>query len=100
ARIHGDEFVLILPEMSELHEACSVAEKLLAIVSQPIEVAGTTVSVQTSIGVALYPNDGADPRALLRAADTAMYQAKLKGKNAVSYVVAAPDGRGSAGELP
>ncbi len=100
ARIHGDEFVVILPEMSALHEACSVAEKLLAVVSHPIEVAGTTVSVQTSIGVALYPNDGADPRALLRAADTAMYQAKLKGKNVVSYVVAAPDGGGGAGEPP
>ncbi|MFU8889541.1 MAG: diguanylate cyclase domain-containing protein [Trueperaceae bacterium] len=100
ARIHGDEFVVILPELSELHEACSVAEKLLAVVSQPTEEAGTAVSVQTSIGVALYPNDGADPRALLRAADTAMYQAKPKGKNAVSYVVAAPGGGGPVDEPP
>lgn len=98
ARIHGDEFVVILPEMSEPHEAGSLAQKLLAVVSDPIAVAGTTVRVQASIGVALYPNDGANPRALLRAADTAMYQAKLKGKNAVSYVVAAPDGRNPADE--
>jgi diguanylate cyclase (GGDEF)-like protein/PAS domain S-box-containing protein len=92
ARIHGDEFVIIIPEMSEPHEAGGLAQKLLAVVRDRIDVGGTTVSVHASIGVALYPNDGANPRALLRAADTAMYQAKLKGKNAVSYVVAALNG--------
>jgi diguanylate cyclase (GGDEF)-like protein/PAS domain S-box-containing protein len=97
ARIHGDEFVAILPEMSELHEAGSLAQKLLHVVSDPIDVAGTTVSVKASLGVALYPNDGANPRALLRAADTAMYQAKLKGKNGVSYYLASPDGVGRDG---
>jgi len=100
ARIHGDEFVIIVPEMSAPHEAGSLAQKLLAVVSHPIDVAGTTVSVHASIGVALYPNDGANPRALLRAADAAMYQAKLKGKNAVGYVIAAPDGRAPADEPP
>jgi len=99
ARIHGDEFVVILPEMSEPHEAGSLAQKLLAVVSDPIEVAGTAVRVHASIGVSLYPNDGANPRALLRAADAAMYQAKLKGKNAVGYVVAAPNGGNHGGEL-
>jgi diguanylate cyclase (GGDEF)-like protein/PAS domain S-box-containing protein len=83
ARIHGDEFVAILPDMSELQEAGSMAQMLLDVVRDPIDVAGTTVSVQASIGVALYPNDGANPRALLRAADIAMYRAKLGGKNAV-----------------
>ena len=92
ARLHGDEFVVILPEMSEPHEAGSLAQKLLGIVSTPIDVAGTTVRVEASIGVALYPNDGANPRTLLRAADAAMYQAKLRGKNAVHYVIASPDG--------
>jgi diguanylate cyclase (GGDEF)-like protein/PAS domain S-box-containing protein len=99
ARIHGDEFVVILPEMSELHEAGSLAQKLLHVVSVPIEVGGTTVSAQASIGVALYPNDGANPRALLRAADSAMYQAKLKGKNGVSYLIASPGTAGRDGEL-
>jgi diguanylate cyclase (GGDEF)-like protein len=97
ARIHGDEFVVILPEMSEPHEAGSLAQKLLHVVGDAIDVAGTTVSVQASIGVALYPNDGTNPRALLRAADTAMYQAKLKGKNGVSYFVAVPDEVGRDG---
>jgi diguanylate cyclase (GGDEF)-like protein/PAS domain S-box-containing protein len=98
ARIHGDEFVVILPELCEPHEAGSLAQKLLAIVSDPIDVAGTTVSVQASIGVSLYPNDGANPRALVRAADAAMYQAKQGGKNAVGFVIAPPDGGMRAGE--
>jgi diguanylate cyclase (GGDEF)-like protein/PAS domain S-box-containing protein len=85
ARIHGDEFVAILPEMTELHEAASLAHKLLAVVSDPIDVAGTMVRVHASIGVSLYPSDGANPRALLRAADAAMYRAKTGGKNAVSH---------------
>jgi diguanylate cyclase len=72
ARMHGDEFVALLPAMSEPHQARSVAQKLLDVVRDPIDVAGTTVSVQASIGVSLYPNDGADPRALLRAANAAM----------------------------
>lgn len=88
ARIHGDEFVFILTEMSERHEAGGVAEKLLGVVRAPIDVADTIVRVHASIGVGLYPTDGANARALLRAADTAMYTAKQGGKNAVGYVIA------------
>ena len=93
ARLHDDEFVFIIPEMAEAREAGSLAKKLLALVRGPIDVAGTTVHVRASIGVALYPNDGADPRALLRSADTAMHQAKLGGTNVMGYVIAPSDGR-------
>jgi diguanylate cyclase (GGDEF)-like protein/PAS domain S-box-containing protein len=83
ARIHGDEFVALLPELADAHEAAGLAQKLLAVVGEPIDLRGTTVTVQASIGVSLYPSDGASDRALLRAADDAMYRAKLGGKNAV-----------------
>jgi diguanylate cyclase (GGDEF)-like protein/PAS domain S-box-containing protein len=98
ARIHGDEFVAILPEVSEPHEAWALAQKLLAAVNAPMDVAGTTVSVRASIGIGHYPNDGATPRALLRAADTAMYRAKQGGKNAVGHVVAPHGDGGRSGE--
>lgn len=94
ARLHGDEFAFVLPEMSERREAASLAEKLLDLVRGPIDVGGTTVQVRAAIGVGLYPNDAADPRALLRAADDAMHQAKLRGTNEVDYVVAPRDGEG------
>jgi diguanylate cyclase (GGDEF)-like protein/PAS domain S-box-containing protein len=98
ARIHGDEFVAILPDLSELDEAGGLARKLLDVVADPIDVAGTTVRVQASIGVGLYPRDGANPRALLRAADAAMYRAKLGGKNAVRFVSQTSGGGGRAGD--
>ncbi len=91
ARIHGDEFVALLPDLSGPLEADKLARELLAVVAQPIEVAGTTVIVHASIGISLWPSNGTDPRALLRAADDAMYRAKLAGKNAVSYVVPPAD---------
>ncbi len=97
ARLHGDEFVFILPEMSEPHEAGSLAQKLVALVRGPVDVAGTTVHVRASIGVGFYPNDGADPRAVLRAADDAMYQAKLGGRDAAGYVVAPIDAAARTG---
>ena len=99
ARINGDEFVVILPELSALPEAKGLAQELLAVVSDPIDVAETVVSVRASIGVSLYPRDGANPRALLRAADAAMYQAKQGGKNAVAHV-AAPPGSGVRADEP
>ena len=76
ARMHGDEFVAILPEVAEKHEACVLAQKFRAAVHRPIAVSGTTVRVQASIGVVRYPNDGSSPHALLRAADAAMYAVK------------------------
>jgi diguanylate cyclase (GGDEF)-like protein/PAS domain S-box-containing protein len=96
ARMHGDEFVALLPELAGPDEAGALARQLLAIVGEPIEVAGTTLQVRASIGVGLYPNDGANPRALLRAADVAMYRAKLGGKNAFSYFVSATAGQDPA----
>ena len=98
ARIHGDEFVALLPELSGRDEAESLAQQLLEVLTDPIDVAATTVSLQASIGVSLFPNDAADARALLRAADAAMYRVKLAGKNAVSRVLEADDGGGPTGE--
>jgi diguanylate cyclase (GGDEF)-like protein/PAS domain S-box-containing protein len=95
ARIHGDEFVALLPELSDPLEAGTLAHDLLAVVDRPIDVAGTTVTVHASIGVSLCPDDGVEPRTLLRAADAAMYRAKLGGKNTVSYVVPSSDGDGA-----
>ena len=92
ARMHGDEFVAILPEMAEPHEVSTLVEKLLAVLNDPVDVSGTTVSVMASVGVGVYPNDGSNPRALLRAADAAMYRTKLAAKSAPRDVVAEPAG--------
>jgi diguanylate cyclase (GGDEF)-like protein/PAS domain S-box-containing protein len=85
ARLHGDELAVLLTEVSDEADAERVARELLATLMLPMVVAGRPVSVSASIGVSLYPHDGDDPSALLRAADAAMYQAKIAGKNAVRH---------------
>jgi diguanylate cyclase (GGDEF)-like protein/PAS domain S-box-containing protein len=81
ARVGGDEFLVLLPEVSGAEEACIVADKILTALSLPIDVAGFRVSISSSIGVAIFPFHGSDEDDLVKAADEAMYQAKRAGKN-------------------
>ena len=84
ARLAGDEFVLIAPGPDE-HPAHILAERLQASLRDPIVVQDATCFVQASIGLAVYPQDGADAEALLRSADIAMYRAKVGGRGGVMY---------------
>ena len=81
ARYSGDEFVLVLPEVAHVRDACAVAEKVIERIAEPFDLNGATVRIGISIGIALYPNHGQDLAALLRHADLAMYQAKAAGRN-------------------
>jgi diguanylate cyclase (GGDEF)-like protein/PAS domain S-box-containing protein len=85
ARLHGDEFAVLLPELADPLDAGRLARTLLAQVERPVELGGRIVTVSASIGVSVFPRDGGDGLALLRAADVAMYKAKLGGKNDVRY---------------
>ena len=84
ARLGGDEFVLIAPGPDE-QPAHVVAERLQAALREPIVVQDATCFVQASIGLAVYPQDGADAEALLRSADIAMYRTKTAGRGGVTY---------------
>ena len=79
ARMGGDEFVVALPHVAGISDAETVARKILAELNQPLELAGRRLYVSASIGIALYPEDGADYGALLQRADSAMYAAKASG---------------------
>ena len=81
ARLGGDEFTIILAELRHPEDAVNVAEKIIKAVEQPLTIAGTSVEVSASIGIALFPDDGSDAEALLRNADSAMYRAKEAGRN-------------------
>lgn len=83
ARLGGDEFVVIATDLGQPEITRALADKLLAVLNQPVELEGRKVGVSASIGIALHPDDGADADALLRAADQAMYAAKNGGKNRV-----------------
>lgn len=80
-RIGGDEFAVIL-ETSEEASGIEVAEKILAVLAAPFDIDVHEIYVTASVGISMYPDDAADLETLTRNADTAMYQAKNKGKNA------------------
>ncbi len=80
-RLGGDEFVLLLPQADQAG-ALQVADKVLVAFRQPFDVAGHALQVTISIGIALYPHDGADFAELLKNADTALYRVKQDGRNA------------------
>jgi diguanylate cyclase (GGDEF)-like protein/PAS domain S-box-containing protein len=81
ARLGGDEFTIILDELRQPEDAIGVAQKILDAVQAPLSISGNSITATASIGIALFPVDGADPEALLRNADSAMYRAKEAGRN-------------------
>ena len=82
ARVGGDEFIVALWHVGSAEDAAMIAEKVIEVVSQPYEIEGHTVSITTSVGVALYPTHGWDSPTLMESADLALYEAKRAGKNA------------------
>ncbi len=86
ARVGGDEFVVLIPHIEETPDAMHVAEKIHGVLKQPfhLESAVTaTVSISSSLGIAVYPDHAADEMALMRQADAGMYQAKTAGRDQV-----------------
>ncbi|HKR63917.1 MAG TPA: EAL domain-containing protein [Thermoanaerobaculia bacterium] len=81
ARVGGDEFTIVIQELSTRAEAAVVASKVLRAVAEPMDVSGHRLYVTTSIGITVFPEDGDDAETLLKNADTAMYQAKARGRN-------------------
>ena len=81
ARLGGDEFVVLLPDLHLAAEAESVAGKIVAALSEPINVGGTQVQLSASIGICTSPEQGRDAERLMHCVDAAMYLAKAAGKN-------------------
>jgi diguanylate cyclase (GGDEF)-like protein/PAS domain S-box-containing protein len=81
ARQGGDEFVVVLAEISQPDDAARVAEKLAAGVAQPLAIGALTLAPTASIGIALYPTHGRDATTLMRHADAALYAVKAAGRN-------------------
>ena len=81
----GDEFVVLLEPVRSSQDAARVAEKLMRAVSAPLTIDGVDVAVSCSIGVCMFPEDGATAGELLEHSDAAMYAAKAAGRNAVRF---------------
>lgn len=81
ARLGGDEFLLLVAAITSEQMVVDLLQRLLKGLAQPFQVDGHELFVTASIGVAFFPNDGANAASLIKYADIAMYQAKARGKN-------------------
>lgn len=84
-RLGGDEFIVLLDNLSDQSDVFPIAEKLLSSFRNPFTVDGRTLHLTISLGIASYPKDGTDTSKLLRNADLAMYHAKDIGRNTYSH---------------
>ena len=85
ARLGGDEFIVMVDDLHGPSDAASAARRLTATLNEPVTLQGTELYVGASIGVAMYPYDGADIDTLLMNADTAMYRAKNAGRGGMQF---------------
>lgn len=87
-RLGGDEFMIVLPDLSNGQDSIHVCQTLVRAFSEPFTVDGRELFATCSIGVSLFPNDGGDRQMLIRNADTALYRAKELGRNNYQFYTA------------
>jgi len=85
SRIGGDEFVLVLPQISGPNDAAKLAQRILDMFQEPLVFDGHRLKITMSIGIAVYPDDGKEIEVLLKNADNAMYQAKDNGRDTCRF---------------
>jgi diguanylate cyclase (GGDEF)-like protein/PAS domain S-box-containing protein len=81
ARMGGDEFLVVLPDIKQEDDVIRVAENILQAVRNPFDIESFQIPITASVGIAFFPVDGKDSEALMKAADLAMYEAKSQGGN-------------------
>lgn len=89
AHLGGDEFVIVLDQVRTVHDVVTWCKKVLIRLNEPYNVDSYELFVSASLGIALFPDDGASADEVLKNADTAMFKAKEKGKN--SYHIYSPE---------
>jgi diguanylate cyclase (GGDEF)-like protein/PAS domain S-box-containing protein len=94
ARMGGDEFAIVLGEISTAESAGLVGKMLLQALNKPTVIGGYTIQPRGSLGIAIYPDHGSDMDEVWRCADAAMYRSKRAGGN--RYIIAGPDASSSA----
>jgi diguanylate cyclase (GGDEF)-like protein len=85
ARLGGDEFAIVLPEAGDLGRSRRLAQAIINAFAEPTDVAGHTVAIGVSIGIAIYPTDGRNAATLVKNADLALYRAKRDGRGGFRF---------------
>jgi diguanylate cyclase (GGDEF)-like protein/PAS domain S-box-containing protein len=84
-RLSGDEFAVMLSNLAKADDAGLVAQKIVEALASPFDLDGRQSYISASIGIALFPSDGAEPDTLVKNADIAMYRAKEQGRNGYQF---------------
>jgi diguanylate cyclase (GGDEF)-like protein len=85
ARLGGDEFILLLSDLASVDDVTKVIKRIHGSFDAPVNLKGHELTVTASIGVSVFPADGADAEELIKNADTAMYRAKAEGRNNAQF---------------
>ncbi|MBV2123160.1 MAG: EAL domain-containing protein [Candidatus Thiodiazotropha sp. (ex Ctena orbiculata)] len=85
ARVGGDEFNLLIPEINDIQDARNLAEKILRLTAEPFLIKNEEIFISFSIGISVYPSDGDTKDSLIKHADIAMYKVKNSGKNGYAF---------------
>ena len=85
SRVGGDEFTILAPDISFSNQAANLAERIIAALNEPVVVGKHQINLTVSIGISIFPEDGRDIETLLKHADTAMYEAKMRGRNTYKF---------------
>ncbi|MCG8083332.1 MAG: EAL domain-containing protein, partial [Candidatus Thiodiazotropha taylori] len=85
ARVGGDEFNLLIPEINDIQDARNLAEKILRLTAEPFLIKNEEIYISFSIGISVYPSDGDTKDSLIKHADIAMYKVKNSGKNGYAF---------------
>ncbi len=93
ARVGGDEFIIVQVNAASPERMSALAERIVTDLGVPFQIAGREIEIGVSIGIALYPDDGAASECLLRAADTAMYRVKEEGRGSFRFFDASMDAK-------
>ena len=85
ARIGGDEFAVLLPQIDDREDAQQVAERIRASIARPFQIGPHTINISASIGICIFPEHAGDEVGLMKCADAAMYKAKEVGRDRLIF---------------
>ena len=85
SRYGGDEFIVLLPGVAEINDLAAITGLILESLASPYQIKGHELTVTPSIGITIWPDDGADLESLIKNADLAMYHSKAEGRNQFSF---------------
>lgn len=85
SRVTGDDFVVVVPRLSQPHRAINLAERLVESINAPMDIQGNTIHITANAGLSVFPADGADPDTLLMNADAALNHSRTQGQNKIAF---------------